>query len=380
VEETATYNDVLSPDSWLQLALSIQDTMFTLNDLLITECDLLSGIVSHTGADLAEMANLEENYRVHLDISEILNAEKQIDELTGKLQHLQVSLSLPETLPYNAYQYDYAHAQKTNSDNSGIFNFLLKAGFNGFTDAAFEYEGKNFGRLFLKNFGKNIISQTTDLIVDSGPAIMEESGIASLVGAFGEELMDVGLATSETGVGLIPLAIGTVLTVGSAIYSHFADERPKQKPSISEQPVYISSLQELQDYKIQFYKQMDATFDKISGQPLNPYPNLTNIPLTDGTITRLTAGKYKMDLSNIRAPVITGKERKAIEDRRWQDEEKRIRYPIPQGGRTIIINLNKPMIQNFVINVKEMRESYDSVQKKVEDILLEIVNNVQLMI
>lgn len=45
-------------------------------------------------------------------------------------------------------------------------------------------------------------------------------------------------------------------------------------------------------------------------------------------------------------------------------------------GRTVTININKPFIEHFIINAKEIREGYDGLKQKVEQILLEILNSV----
>lgn len=48
-------------------------------------------------------------------------------------------------------------------------------------------------------------------------------------------------------------------------------------------------------------------------------------------------------------------------------------------GRKVTININKPFIEHFTINAKEIREGYDGLKQKVEQILLEILNSVGAM-
>jgi hypothetical protein len=48
-------------------------------------------------------------------------------------------------------------------------------------------------------------------------------------------------------------------------------------------------------------------------------------------------------------------------------------------GRTININLNRPMIEHFTINAKEMKEGVDDFKHKVEEVLLEILNSANVI-
>ena len=50
--------------------------------------------------------------------------------------------------------------------------------------------------------------------------------------------------------------------------------------------------------------------------------------------------------------------------------------PVPgNGGRTITINLNKPMIEHFTINTNEIKKGLNDFKHKVEEVLLEILNS-----
>ena len=47
----------------------------------------------------------------------------------------------------------------------------------------------------------------------------------------------------------------------------------------------------------------------------------------------------------------------------------------PQAGRVININLNRPMIEHFTINTKEVKGGLNDLKHQVEEVLLEILNS-----
>lgn len=49
------------------------------------------------------------------------------------------------------------------------------------------------------------------------------------------------------------------------------------------------------------------------------------------------------------------------------------------GRKSIAINLNRPMIENFTINVKDKREGLNDFRHKVEEVLLEILNSANVI-
>ncbi len=49
--------------------------------------------------------------------------------------------------------------------------------------------------------------------------------------------------------------------------------------------------------------------------------------------------------------------------------------PVNQAGKSVTINLNKPMIEHFTINAKEVKEGLNDLKRRVEEILLEILNS-----
>jgi hypothetical protein len=65
---------------------------------------------------------------------------------------------------------------------------------------------------------------------------------------------------------------------------------------------------------------------------------------------------------------------KGQEDQRISMYEKG--SPINNGASVINININKPMIENFTINAKEVKESFNDFKYKVEEVLVEILNSV----
>jgi len=368
VEEIATYIDLVSKDSWIELVTSIAQTLQTFNELMRTECDLLLNIVSNTEDGVNNSSVLSNAYHVHLDISEIINAEKHADELSNKLQNLHVGIPYPSGLPYIPYTATSQQPEQNNLENN-FLNSAIKVGLNTTTDFAFDYKGGNFVKGLVKSFGKNVITEATNFVVDSGPAIMEESGIVSLVSAFGEELIGVGLATSETGVGLIPLIAGAVLTGGAALYSHFAGKKETAKPSTGEAYEYVSSLQELLAVVENARKLADLVSDNVIGKD-HQFP-ISNVPINEHRYAGQKSFYYEP--LTISATHISKEERKKREDDAVADHLLHVRYAGPQGGGSqVTINMNKPLIEHFDIHVKEMKESYPVIKQEVERALHEI--------
>jgi len=367
VEEIATYIDLVSKDSWMELITSIEQTLQTFNELMQNECDLLLNIATHAEDEVNNSSILSNAYHVHLDISEIINAEKHVDELSNKLQSLQVSIPYPSGLPYIPY---VATSQQPGQNNPGndLLNSAIKVGLNTVTDFAFDYKGGNLAKRLVKIFGKNVITEATNYVVDSGLAIMEESGILSLVSTFGEELIGVGIATSETGVGLFPLIAGAVLTGGAALYSHFAGKKEIAKPSTGEPYEYVSSQQEVLTGVENAKKHADFGSDNIIGQD-HQIP-ISNVPINEHRYAGQKSFYYAP--LTISATPVSKEERKKREDDAVADHLLHVRYAGPRGGGSIIINMNKSLIEHFDIHVKGMKESYPVIKQEVERALHEI--------
>ena len=55
-------------------------------------------------------------------------------------------------------------------------------------------------------------------------------------------------------------------------------------------------------------------------------------------------------------------------------------YTVSGGNeKTIIINLNKPIIENFIINAKDVKDGLNDFKHKVEEVLLEILNSANVI-
>jgi hypothetical protein len=70
----------------------------------------------------------------------------------------------------------------------------------------------------------------------------------------------------------------------------------------------------------------------------------------------------------------TGLVMRSAREERAEQEYKTFSKPTA-GGKIVSININKPMIENFTINTKEMREGMRDFKHKVEEVLVEILNS-----